>query len=409
MGGYVSRRQNAPSGNSDGLVQTISQVRSFQQTDDSKFAIVSSKQMVRIRRVVVIPRKVQTALYIAFGLAATVACYFRPIPGDYDRYVYEVVARSQMASWLDVYPVLKTENPRLALSPGFDSAEHMAELEPIFAIRPLYIEAIQLLHGVGFDYQTAVSLIAASSFFAIAIILFVWTQSPLLSALAISTTTFIQLGRQGVPDGLNALCIVAALYALIVHQRLALAVSLLLVSIWIRTDSVLICWAALAWLCYQKKLKITHGAALAVLGFVSVEAINHFSGNYGYAVLFRATFIGGNHPLLISAAHISAWEYLSAIKQGVPSIVPQVAPWCLVAIAAWRFHSQVREWLLPVWGAAFAHFLLFPSPESRYLNWAFVFSAIAFIEAVQAAATPLQCSTQTAASPVDVYLFQSTV
>jgi hypothetical protein len=330
---------------------------------------------------VAISQRVQFFLYFCFALCATAVCFRRPIPGDYDRYVYEVVARSQTASWPDVYPILKAENPRLALGPGFDTAAHMAELEPLFAVRPLYVEAIKLAHRAGVNYQTGISLISAASFLAIAILLFLWTRSPLLSALAISTPGFVQLGRQGVPDGLNALCIVAALY-LLIHRRMALGLSLLLTAVWIRTDSVLICGAVLAWLCYRKKLELRYGAVLAALAFLSVEAINHFSGNYGYAILFRLSFIGGAHPLLTSTANITVREYLSGIAQGLPSIIPQLAPWALLAVAAWRFNSNFRKWLIPVWSAALVHFLLFPSPESRYLDWAMLFSAVAFIAAV---------------------------
>lgn len=326
--------------------------------------------------------KIYALLYFAFALTAAFICYRRPIPDEYDRYVYEVVARSQVEHWSASFPLVKAENQRLWASPSFDSAEHMAQLEPIYAIRPVYIAFIAGLHRVGLPYQQAISLISVAAYLGIAVLLYWWTRSPLLCALAIATPMFIQMGRQGVPDTLNVLVILVALYCLIARRWSLPGVALLVCSVWIRTDSVIVCGAVLVWLAYQKRLELKYAAALLFLAGASVAAINHFSGNYGYAVLFRSSFIGGAYPALVSRSAITGREYLSALRQALPSLIPQIAPWVLLTIAAWRFKSALREWLMPVWLAALAHFVLFPSPEARYLCFAFTFSAVAFISSL---------------------------
>ncbi len=317
-----------------------------------------------------------------YAVLVAVACFLRPIPGDYDRYNYEVVVRSWTQDWVDVYPLVKNESPILSGSAGFDSSDHMAQREPIFAIRPLYLELVETLHRLGFRYQTAISLISSSSFFALAILFVVWTRRPLLSALVISCPLTTQLAREGVPDALNALCILSSLFCLSALGRTTWGILLLLISVWIRTDSVLLCAAVLLWLTYEKKLELRYSAVLIGLAFASVKAVNYFSGNYGYAVLFRATFIGGKHPFLISSAPITVREYLTGLSQGLPSIIPQLAPWCLLGVVAWYLRSPLRNWMLPVASAALAHFVLFPSAEVRYLNWACVFAGLVFVEGV---------------------------
>lgn len=328
------------------------------------------------------PSQISIVLYLAFAVIASLICYRRPVQGDYDRYVYEVVVRSWTQSWVDFYPTVKNESEMLQKSPGFDSAEHMAQREPIFAIRPIYLALIAMLHNARFGYQSAISLISSASFFIVAVLFLVWTKRPVLSALVISSPLAVQIARQGVPDGLNAVSILSALWCIFALKRTTWGIVLLMISVWIRTDSLLVCTAVLLWLTYEKKLEFKYCAALIAIACSSVEAINYFSGNYGYAVLFRATFIGGIHPALISNAPITAREYLAGLSHNVPSIVPELAPWCLLAGVAWQLRSPLRNCLIPVGTAALLHFLLFPSAEIRYLNWACLLAGIAFVQGV---------------------------
>ena len=263
-------------------------------------------------------------------------------------------------------------------SPGFDTPEHMAEREPMFAIRPLYLIFIDSLHRFGIPYQLAISLISSACYFAIGILLLAWTRKPFLSALTMCFPLMMLLGRQGVPDGLNALCILGALYAL-VHKRDGQAIAVLMSAVWIRTDSVLVCFALLLWLVYERRLGAFYCAVLMAVAAASVAAINYYSGNYGYVVTFRAAFVGARHPSMISHAALTAHEYIAAWVLNLPSIVPQTAPWVLMGALAWYLKFRNREWLLPVTAAAIVHFAMFPSGEVRYLNWACLFAGVIFV------------------------------
>jgi hypothetical protein len=108
-----------------------------------------------------------------------------------------------------------------------------------------------------------------------------------------------------------------------------------------------------------------------------VLAINHWASNYGWAVLFRLSLIGGRHPAQMPRA-ISLREYGAAWLRGGTTIFPRVAIWILLGLTAWGRNS-LRPILIVLGIAATAHFLLYPSGDDRYLTWAYIVAAVAFI------------------------------
>src|SRR6266550_7982450 len=95
------------------------------------------------------------------------------------------------------------------------------------------------------------------------------------------------------------------------------------------------------------------------------------AGNYGWTVLFRYSFLGGKYPAEIST-HLTTAEYIRAFTTGLQSFVPQLAPWILLGAVAWHWQSRYRELLPIVAVTALVHFMLYPSPEGRYLVWAYL-------------------------------------
>jgi hypothetical protein len=321
-------------------------------------------------------------VYVTFAAALSVICFLRPIADNFDRYMYEAVTRSLNQNWNEFYPIVKHEYWRVEQSSVMDSAEHMAQLEPLYAIRPLYIEAIAVLNRCGFGYQQAITVVQVVSFFAIALLVGIWTKELLYSALLLLVPQILDLGRGGSPEPLNALAILAGLYLILHRNRTVTGLGLLSIAVWIRTDSVLVLLVVLGWLAVKGRLRLWIAGVFAAIGITSVQVINHFSGNYGYLVLFRYSFLGGRAPALIHA-HLSAREYATVFLHGVVPIAPQISLWIILAIAGCQLRSRFREWI-PVLGlAAVLHFILFPSGEGRYLAWFYVFVGVVFIQALQ--------------------------
>src|SRR5947209_17548987 len=98
-------------------------------------------------------RSTKFMMYVSFSLGLAAACYLRPSPDDFDRYVYESLIRSAKQPIEDIYRIVKQESPRAEASAVMDSSEHLGELEPLYAIRPLYVQLITLVSHAGVSPQ----------------------------------------------------------------------------------------------------------------------------------------------------------------------------------------------------------------------------------------------------------------
>jgi hypothetical protein len=164
------------------------------------------------------------------------------------------------------------------------------------------------------------------------------------------------------------------------------ALGLLFLSLGVRTDDVLILFAVLAWLAWDKRLQRPVAGALAVAGLGMVLGINHWAGNYGWIVLFRFSFIGGRYPAQIPHV-LTVGEYVHGLLRGAYAIADQAAVWVLLGILAWK---RRQDPLLIVAGCAVtAHFLLYPSGEDRYLIWAYIVAGVSLIRSFEADQQPV--------------------
>jgi hypothetical protein len=319
-------------------------------------------------------RSLVVAAYLFFLFGVAFVCYRRPVPDDFDRYIYEAILLGRSQPVEAVYDHVKHESPRSEASSILDSPQHLRELEPLYAIRPLYLGIVGLA-GTVLPVQQAISFVSAASLFGIGVVVFLWTQRPVLSGLLIAASPVAELGRIGSPDALAALFAISALW-LIERRKLYFGLILLFLSIGIRTDNVLILWSVLAWLVWEHRLSpLAAGAqALAAIGIVFL--IDHWAGNYGWIVLFRFSFIAGRYPALIPHA-LTLGEYLSAFGRGAEVIFSQFSLWLLLGLLAWK--RRPRPLLAVACVAVVAHFLLFPSPEARYLTWAGIVAAVMLI------------------------------
>ncbi len=321
-----------------------------------------------------------TCLYLGFIAGVAWACFRRPVPDDFDRYIYEALVRGKYDSVETVYPIVKHSNRRAEESSVLDSSTHLGQLEPLYAIKPLYVRAIEATAFTRLPIQSRINLISALSLFGIGIVVLGWTGRPGYSALLLATSTVVILGRMGTPDGLSALIVLAGLWALS-QNRLLIGILLMLASIWLRTDNLLLVVAVVGYLLWQKRMTWVDATVISALSIGSVELINHFSGNYGWRVLFQYSFLGGRSPAEV-VPHFGLREYLGVVAHSAETIIPEVAIWILLGIVAWKWSSPYRGWLIPVWLAVIAHFALFPSSELRYLIWALIVTGVTFVCAI---------------------------
>jgi hypothetical protein len=318
--------------------------------------------------------------YVAFSLLLAAACYRRHSQDDFDRYVYEALIRSRTQSTENIYSIVKHSSPRAEDSSVMNSPEHLGELEPLYAVRPVYIILTTLVSRSGLSPQASINLVSAVSLFFISVVVCLATGNYLCSALVMMMPAVVTVGRIGTPDALSSLAVVAGC-VLVLKDKLLAGILLLMLSIFVRTDNILIVAIVLGWLAWNGKVSALCAGVLVALGVASVEWINVLSGNYGWRVLFHYSFIGGKYPAEI-IPQISLGQYAHVFAANAELIAPQLAPWLLLGVAAWILRPAHREFLAPIAAGSLLHYILFPSSESRYLTWAFLLTAILFVRAL---------------------------
>jgi hypothetical protein len=325
----------------------------------------------------------QIFCYLAFAAGLSWLCFIHPTD-NLDRVIYEALVRGRVQPLENVYPIVKHESPRTEASSVLDSPVSLGQLEPLYAIKPIYVEIIDLISRTGLTIQRSISLLSSLSLFGIAVLLLAWTRHPLYSALLMANPEVLTPGRMGTPDAFSA-CVTLAAFLALIRNRLFLGVLLLLLSVWIRTDNVLLVVMTVGWLAWERKVTAVQALVLAATAAGSVVLIDRVSANYSWAVLFRFSFIAGKFPAQM-ASHVSLREYLRAFGVGLESAAPRLAIGFLFGALAWSRQPQFRPLLMAIWIAAASHFLLFPSPETRYLLPTYLLSGCLFITAIDSCA-----------------------
>jgi hypothetical protein len=80
-----------------------------------------------------------------------------------------------------------------------DSPTHLGQLEPLYAIKPPYVEAIEATAFIPLPIQIRITLISAIAFFGIGLVVLGWTGRPGYSALLMTTSAIVVLGRMERP------------------------------------------------------------------------------------------------------------------------------------------------------------------------------------------------------------------
>lgn len=334
----------------------------------------SSMPLPRIK----VPSSFQWALYLILMSISAVACYRHPLAEDFDRYVYEAIVRGRTQPLAEVYESVKHESPRAEASTILDSPDHLAKLEPLYKIRPAYLILVSAVAGTGMSVQHAINLISAASFFAIAVAVGLWTRRLLLSALIVVSAPIAILGRMGTPDALSAATVILALLAML-RERVDLGCMLLLISVWIRTDNIIVLALSIPILGLPR-MPGWRAAIYFVTGVGSVMAINRMAGNYGWTVLFQWSFLPGTSSPAEIHTPVTVHEYLGVFLTSLTSLLSRLTIWTFLGFLAWTGARNLRPLLTAAALATAAHFVLYPSPEDRYLVWAYVVAAIALVE-----------------------------
>jgi hypothetical protein len=257
-------------------------------------------------------------------------------------------------------------------------AGHFAEYLPCFAVRPIFNELIYLLHyKLGVGLVKASIVIPVASYWLIGALVFLWLgrytgleRAAAGSFLLMLSPPILDLARFNTPDALACLVSLAALYLIFERNRMFWGLTLLLLSVYVRTDNALLAVAVLGYCCVvTRQLEKIPAAVLALLAVSSVLLINHFAGDYGLRVLYYRSFVaiplapGELVPNFGIADYLRAFR--TAVSQTMSGSLPLFFLMGVVGICAQRQRASQAIAAVTTFYLIF-HFLLFPSGQERF-------------------------------------------
>lgn len=136
----------------------------------------------------------------------------------------------------------------------YEDPDHFSSQLDMYRIKPAYVAALRTFGALGIEPIQALGLMSLIPGMLICLLLFAWLRhycstfdaSTLVVIFAVAAR-ITDLSRVPVPDTFSALIVFSALYALLCKRWHALGASLLIVSVFVRTNNIL--YAALVLLC----------------------------------------------------------------------------------------------------------------------------------------------------------------
>jgi hypothetical protein len=270
---------------------------------------------------------------------------------------------------------------------------HFAEQLPLYSIKPAYVALLKALHHFGLPYPKSAVVISAASNFGLAMLLWFWLSSHVEGIVLFIACTLImlspnvlELSRWATPDALAMLIAVAGLYLILGRGKYFWGSAFLVLDVWIRTDSIVLAGIVMFVLLLRGRLELLQFACLSLLALASYFIIGHYSGDYGWTVLFHNSFLGGVTTPGETVLHVSAKMYLKQLVKGVYLLLVDgsFALYALLGgLALWlRKSSPFSQMAVVVLGARVVSYLLYPNGDPRYTAVLYVMVPVALVIAV---------------------------
>jgi hypothetical protein len=250
-----------------------------------------------------------------------------------------------------------------------------AEFLPLFAIRPLYNQTLWLVSKTGMGLVRSGILISVVSYFLLGALVFLWVGrytsrifTLAISLLLMTSPPLTMLGRDPTADALATLIAFAALYLIFEMKRLAPGVTLLLASIYFRTDFVVLAVPTILACWLEHRIDLWKASVLALLAVASVFCINHFAGDYGIGMLYYRNFVGVPVAPAEMTVGLSLREYVAALRSGITLMAESFfLPFLLLGVIGLAA-KQMRVLFAVSLAYASLHFLVLPNWQERWFG-----------------------------------------
>lgn len=252
---------------------------------------------------------------------------------------------------------------------------NFAEFLPFFAIRPVYNQSLWIASKAGLGLVRSAILISVLSYFVLGILLLSWACryatiafSTVFCFLLMMSPPLTDLGRDLTSDAMATAVAFASLYMIFGRGKLSSGILLLLLSIYVRTDFVVLAGPVLMLCWMEKRIEFWKTVVLGVLAVASVLVINHFSGDYGIAMLYYRNFIGVPLAPAESGVRFTFHQYLSAFRSGLTLVLNSFfVPFLALGVVG-LVHKHTRAVFAAALSYVVLHFLILPNWQERWVG-----------------------------------------
>lgn len=270
------------------------------------------------------------------------------------------------------------------------SAENMAKQLPFYAVKPLYLGLMWLLHQAGLALSSATWSISAFSFAALAVWLWRWRPRNAPHAVWLAGIVALTwagewpmaaLARFSTPDSLSILLVIAALWGWLSRRSWPLYFLFALLALLARPDTLVLTgllavYFALLAPAPQRMPRLPACFGIALLP-IAYAALSHFSGVYSWEIMFTYAFLNKIPDPATLEGTLTIPRYWQVFSASLPLFLDNARLLALLAVSLlagfchWMKSSKDshlwRDLLLLTWAALMIRFTLFPAwGEARY-------------------------------------------
>ena len=251
-----------------------------------------------------------------------------------------------------------------------------AEFLPLFAIRPMYNILLFFVAKSGLGLLRAGIVLSTLSHFLLGILLFRWLTrhvtpfvATVVSLLAMISPPIMNLGRENTSDGVATVIALSAIYVIFETERILIGTTLLLASIYFRTDFVVLAGPVLLMMWLGRKGELWKAGFLAGMAICSVLVINHFAGDYGIKMLYYRNFVGAPSAPGEMVVQFSVQDYLFAFRAGITRVLNSFfVPFLLLGVVGASLGSKLRTVAVVTFAYVGLHFVILPNWDERWFG-----------------------------------------
>jgi hypothetical protein len=223
---------------------------------------------------------------------------------------------------------------------------------PFYLVKPLYTGLVYLAYKSGLSLLRATVFPSVLCFFLIGTLLVRWIRKYIQGPLAVLFSTLVMLSapmwdlaRSSSPDGLSALLLLLAFYALMEKGSLLLIGMALLGAIFARIDNVIPATFVATLLVYSGNISRKYYAALLACIIVSYGCVTFTTHAYGWNVLYYPTFARSLNLTYTYDAGFHLRDYIDLVKSHVMTGLFSSSLLLFLALGSLAFIREMRPTL----------------------------------------------------------------